>query len=50
MNELDQPVLELHRRHLGHLTRAELAELSRLLVKARYPGGIPDGAGITRGE
>jgi DNA-binding MarR family transcriptional regulator len=32
---LDEPVLELHDRLLGHLTRAELAELNRLLVKAR---------------
>ena len=32
---LDRPVLDLHRRTLGHLTRAELAELNRLLVKAR---------------
>src|SRR5690349_19708554 len=35
---LDRPVLDLHRRQLGHLTRAELAELNRLLVKARRPG------------
>jgi DNA-binding MarR family transcriptional regulator len=32
---LDKPVLDLHKRTLGHLTRAELAELNRLLVKAR---------------
>jgi DNA-binding MarR family transcriptional regulator len=35
---LDQPVLYLHKELLGHLTRAELAELNRLLVKARRPG------------
>jgi DNA-binding MarR family transcriptional regulator len=35
---LDRPVLDLHRRQLGHLTRPELAELNRLLVKARRPG------------
>jgi DNA-binding MarR family transcriptional regulator len=35
---LDQPVLDQHRRALGHLSRDELAELSRLLVKARHPG------------
>ena len=35
---LDKPVLELHRRLLGHLTRDELAELNRLLVKARRAG------------
>ncbi|MFM9997203.1 MAG: MarR family winged helix-turn-helix transcriptional regulator [Phycisphaerales bacterium] len=34
---LDRPILEMHRAQLGHLTRAELAELSRLLVKAREP-------------
>lgn len=39
---LDQPVLDLHRRTLGHLSREELAELNRLLVKARQPSG-PDG-------
>jgi DNA-binding MarR family transcriptional regulator len=33
--KLDEPVLELHRAQLGHLNRGELAELSRLLVKAR---------------
>lgn len=32
---LDDPIAELHRQGLGHLTRAELAELNRLLVKAR---------------
>lgn len=36
---LDEPVLALHRRQLGHLTREELAELNRLLVKARTPDG-----------
>jgi DNA-binding MarR family transcriptional regulator len=34
---LDRPLAELHRRQLGHMTRAELDELSRLLVKARQP-------------
>jgi DNA-binding MarR family transcriptional regulator len=37
LGELDEPVRELHRRTLGHLTRRELAELNRLLVKARTP-------------
>jgi DNA-binding MarR family transcriptional regulator len=32
---LDEPLLDLHRRQLGHLSRDELAELNRLLVKAR---------------
>src|SRR5262245_26969922 len=38
LERLDRPVLELHRRLLGHLTRGELAELNRLLVKIRRPG------------
>ncbi|MBS0209565.1 MAG: MarR family transcriptional regulator [Planctomycetes bacterium] len=32
---LDRPVLDLHDKLLGHLTQAELKELSRLLEKAR---------------
>jgi DNA-binding MarR family transcriptional regulator len=32
---IDEPLLKLHREQLGHLTRGELAELNRLLVKAR---------------
>lgn len=32
---LDGPVRKLNEQTLGHLTRAELAELNRLLVKAR---------------
>jgi DNA-binding MarR family transcriptional regulator len=34
---LDHPVLEMHQRQLAHLTRKELAELNRLLVKVRRP-------------
>ena len=33
--ELDEPLLGLHRELLGHMTGAELSELSRLLEKAR---------------
>src|SRR6201993_3010051 len=33
--DLDKPVLALHRRLMGHLSRAELQELSRLLEKVR---------------
>jgi DNA-binding MarR family transcriptional regulator len=33
--KLDEPVVELHRALLGHLSKSELAELSRLLEKAR---------------
>ncbi len=35
LQQLDQPVMDLHKRLIGHLTRAELQELSRLLEKAR---------------
>ncbi len=35
LGELDRPVLAMHRAQLGHLTRGELAELNRILVKAR---------------
>lgn len=35
LQQLDGPVLELHRRLIGHLTPLELKELSRLLEKAR---------------
>jgi MarR family transcriptional regulator, 2-MHQ and catechol-resistance regulon repressor len=35
--DLDEPVAGMHRTLLGHLTRAELAELVRLLEKARAP-------------
>lgn len=37
LSRLDRPVLELHKRQLGHLSRDELKELNRLLVKARRP-------------
>jgi DNA-binding MarR family transcriptional regulator len=33
--KLDQPISELNKRVLGHLSRTELKELNRLLVKAR---------------
>lgn len=33
--KLDEPVLKLHKQQLGHLTRADLAQLNALLVKAR---------------
>ena len=38
--ELDEPVLELHRKLMGHLSRAELKELIRLLEKARAPWNV----------
>jgi DNA-binding MarR family transcriptional regulator len=35
--ELDEPMRQIHRNSLGHLTRAEIREMNRLLVKARQP-------------
>lgn len=32
---LDRPVLELHRKTLGHMSERDLQQLNRLLVKAR---------------
>jgi DNA-binding MarR family transcriptional regulator len=41
--EIDEPLAELHRRQLGHLSADELATLSRLLEKARQrPAGGGD--------
>jgi DNA-binding MarR family transcriptional regulator len=34
---LDEPLQALHRETMGHMTRQELADLSRLLEKARQP-------------
>lgn len=45
LDRLEKPVLELHDGTLGHLTADELAELSRLLVKARQPWEGPDADG-----
>jgi MarR family transcriptional regulator, 2-MHQ and catechol-resistance regulon repressor len=33
--KLDRPVLDLHKKLLGHLSGAELSELNRLLAKVR---------------
>ena len=35
LDQLDEPLLELHRNLMGHLTKAELKELNRLLEKCR---------------
>ncbi len=35
LKTMDKPVIKLHKQVIGHLTRKELKELSRLLVKAR---------------
>lgn len=34
---LDEPILSMHREQMKHLSRAEIAELNRLLVKLRQP-------------
>ena len=44
LKRMDQPVNELHERLVGHLTRTELKELSRLLEKARASLKAVDGA------
>jgi DNA-binding MarR family transcriptional regulator len=36
--DIDAPLREIHRQMIGHLTRAELADLIRLLEKARDHG------------
>jgi DNA-binding MarR family transcriptional regulator len=36
LKQLDTPVEEMHKSLVGHLTRTELKELSRLLEKARH--------------
>lgn len=38
---LDQPILDLHRAQMAHLSAAELSTLNRLLVKLRQPPGKP---------
>ncbi|QDT92661.1 MarR family winged helix-turn-helix transcriptional regulator [Gimesia algae] len=45
LKEIDEPLKELHQRLIGHLTKAELKELSRLLVKARKSGIATEIAG-----
>ncbi len=35
LHQLDEPVMELHRNLIGHLSQTELKELSRLLEKCR---------------
>ena len=46
--ELDQPILDLHRGQMKHMTRAELAELNRLLEKLRRP--VMDAVVVVRGK
>ncbi|MEM7475151.1 MAG: MarR family transcriptional regulator [Planctomycetota bacterium] len=35
VDKLDEPIIELHRETLGHLSKREMADLNRLLMKAR---------------
>lgn len=35
LKKMDNPVLEMHKKLVGHMTRKEIAELTRLLEKAR---------------
>lgn len=37
LSEMDEPLIDLHRSLIGHLTRKELKDLIRLLEKARAP-------------
>ncbi len=37
LKKIDEPIANLHRESIGHLTKAELMDLSRLLEKARSP-------------
>ena len=39
LKKLDEPVLDLHRRLLGHLSEKELSTLNELLVRAREVAG-----------
>lgn len=49
LRQLDAPVMQVHAEHLGHLTSQELGQLSSLLVKARFPNGMPVGARMAQG-
>lgn len=42
LNRMDQPVRDLHKSLMGHLSAAELKELSRLLEKARVSLDVGD--------
>jgi DNA-binding MarR family transcriptional regulator len=43
LNTLDEPLLTLHQKLLGHLSRGELKDLIRLLEKARLPWDETEG-------
>jgi DNA-binding MarR family transcriptional regulator len=42
LDEMDEPVRQLHKHLIGHLNRSELRELSRLLEKARAISQVRD--------
>jgi len=44
LGRLDEPVSQMHRELVGHLSRAELKELSRLLEKARESLAVEEAA------
>ena len=44
LDQLDQPVLEIHHQQLSHMTRAELDQLNHLLEKARSAPPSPTSA------
>lgn len=37
LDRMDEPILDMHRRQLGHLSESELKQLNHLLEKARTP-------------
>ena len=39
--KLDKPLMDIHREQFGHMSKAELVDLSRLLVRARHPEENP---------
>lgn len=43
LQQLDEPLMQLHRQLVGHLTRSELKELSRLLEKCRQSVSLDAG-------
>lgn len=49
LGQLDQPVIDLNKQQLGHMTRKELEVLNRLLVKTRqHPSERNAGAQVSR--
>jgi DNA-binding MarR family transcriptional regulator len=50
LRQIDEPLLDLHQKLLGHMSPAELTMLSRLLEKARQPFGGLEGESGREGE